>query len=61
METIEIIGASTAAVIAAGAWLKWATLPVVVAYRVGRGMGRLQAGLPARRAARLAAWVAAAR
>lgn len=41
MSTIEIIGGTAAAVIAAGAYLRWATMPTVAAYRVGRGIGRL--------------------
>jgi hypothetical protein len=28
-----------AAVLAAGAWLRWSTVPVAAAYRIGRAMG----------------------
>jgi len=40
MTTIEIIGGSTIAVIAAGAYLRWATAPVLATYRIGRTMGQ---------------------
>ena len=42
METIEFIRGGAAAVIGAGAYLKWATVPVLGAYRLGRRMGRMQ-------------------
>lgn len=39
MTTIEIIGGAVA-VIAAGAWLRWAVKPVVIGYRLGWRAGR---------------------
>jgi len=33
-----------AAVLAVGAWLRWAAAPVVLAYRIGRQMGRVRRG-----------------
>ena len=50
METIEIIGGSAAAVIAAGAYLRRGVMPAVVAYRLGRTMGQ-QLGSPGKVAA----------
>jgi hypothetical protein len=50
MTNLEIIGGGAAAVIAAGAYLKWATMPVVGAYRLGREVGRAQ-GVPGKVAA----------
>jgi hypothetical protein len=41
MTNLEIIGGSAAAVIAAGAYLRWAVRPVIGAYRLGRLAGRL--------------------
>lgn len=43
MTSIEIVSAGAAVIVGAGAYLKWATVPVIVAYRVGRRMGRRMA------------------
>jgi hypothetical protein len=44
MEPIVIItGGSIAAVIAAGAYLRWGLVPVGIAYRIGRQVGQWRA------------------
>jgi hypothetical protein len=35
--------AATACVVGAGAWLRWATIPVTIAYAVGRQTERVRA------------------
>jgi hypothetical protein len=39
---VIIILVTAVTVIAAGAWLKWATLPVLMAYEVGRQVQRVK-------------------
>ena len=39
-----IVAGSSAAALGVGAWLKWATLPVVMAYEIGRAAERVRIG-----------------